>query len=238
MRKTSIATVVVSALFLVGCVETVNIGENGVAQGITVQATGTADVVPDAVRLSLSVSVMADTSETALSRVAISADAVRAALLKAGIDDADIATQTLAVNPEYTYTDAEGQKLIGYRATQVFDVLVRDAENAGPVVDAVVRAGGDAVAVNSTTPVVDDATDGATAARQDAVEKARAKAEEYAKLLGVELGDLVFLTELSAPTNIFVGAKSDAVSSESATPVVDLGTQEITVTVEVRWQLG
>ena len=238
MRKTSIATVVVSALFLVGCGETVNIGENGVAQGITVQATGTADVVPDAVRLSLSVSVMADTSETALSRVAISADAVRAALLKAGIDDADIATQTLAVNPEYTFTDAEGQKLIGYRATQVFDVLVRDAENAGPVVDAVVRAGGDAVAVNSTTPVVDDATDGATAARQDAVEKARAKAEEYAKLLGVELGDLVFLTELSAPTNIFVGAKSDAVSSESATPVVDLGTQEITVTVEVRWQLG
>ena len=238
MRKTSIATVVVSALFLVGCGETVNIGENGVAQGITVQATGTADVVPDAVRLSLSVSVMADTSETALSRVAISADAVRAALLKAGIDDADIATQTLAVNPEYTYTDAEGQKLIGYRATQVFDVLVRDAENAGPVVDAVVRAGGDAVAVNSTTPVVDDATDGATAARQDAVEKARAKAEEYAKLLGVELGDLVFLTELSAPTNIFVGAKSDAVSSESATPVVDLGTQEITVIVEVRWQLG
>ena len=238
MRKTSIATVVVSALFLVGCGETVNIGENGVAQGITVQATGTADVVPDAVRLSLSVSVMADTSETALSRVAISADAVRAALLKAGIDDADIATQTLAVNPEYTYTDAEGQKLIGYRATQVFDVLVRDAENAGPVVDAVVRAGGDAVAVNSTTPVVDDATDGATAARQDAVEKARAKAEEYAKLLGVELGDLVFLTELSAPTNIFVGAKSDAVSSESATPVVDLVTQEITVTVEVRWQLG
>ena len=238
MRKTSIATVVVSALFLVCCGETVNIGENGVAQGITVQATGTADVVPDAVRLSLSVSVMADTSETALSRVAISADAVRAALLKAGIDDADIATQTLAVNPEYTFTDAEGQKLIGYRATQVFDVLVRDAENAGAVVDAVVRAGGDAVAVNSTTPVLDDATDGATAARQDAVEKARAKAEEYAKLLGVELGDLVFLTELSAPTNIFVGAKSDAVSSESSTPVVDLGTQEITVTVEVRWQLG
>jgi hypothetical protein len=28
------------------------------------------------------------------------------------------------------------------------------------------------------------------------------------------------------------------VSSESATPIVDLGTQEITVTVEARWQLG
>ena len=229
---------VTSALVLAGCGETVNIGENGVPQGITVQATGTADVVPDAVRLSLSVSVMADTSEAALSAVATSADAVRAALQNAGIDDADIATQTLAVNPEYTYTDAEGQKLIGYRATQVFDVLVRDAEGAGAVVDAVVRAGGDAVAVNSTTPVVDDATDGATTARKDAVEKARAKAEEYAELLGVELGDLVYLTELSAPTNLILSAKSDAVSSESAGSVVDLGTQEVTVTVEARWQLG
>jgi len=229
---------VTSALVLAGCGETVNIGENGVPQGITVQATGTADVVPDAVRLSLSVSVMADTSEAALSAVATSADAVRAALQNAGIDDADIATQTLAVNPEYTYTDAEGQKLIGYRATQVFDVLVRDAEGAGAVVDAVVRAGGDAVAVNSTTPVVDDATDGATTARKDAVEKARAKAEEYAELLGVELGDLVYLTELSAPTNLILAAKSDAVLSESAGSVVDLGTQEVTVTVEARWQLG
>ncbi len=229
---------VTSALVLAGCGETVNIGENGVPQGITVQATGTADVVPDAVRLSLSVSVMADTSEAALSAVATSADAVRAALQNAGIDDADIATQTLAVNPEYTYTDAEGQKLIGYRATQVFDVLVRDAEGAGAVVDAVVRAGGDAVAVNSTTPVVDDATDGATTARKDAVEKARAKAEEYAELLGVELGDLVYLTELSAPTNVILAAKSDAVSSESVGSVVDLGTQEVTVTVEARWQLG
>ncbi|NDF51871.1 MAG: DUF541 domain-containing protein [Betaproteobacteria bacterium] len=238
MRRISIAMLVTSALVLAGCGETVNIGENGVPQGITVQATGTADVVPDAVRLSLSVSVMADTSEAALSAVATSADAVRAALQNAGIDDADIATQTLAVNPEYTYTDAEGQKLIGYRATQVFDVLVRDAEGAGAVVDAVVRAGGDAVAVNSTTPVVDDATDGATTARKDAVEKARAKAEEYAELLGVELGDLVYLTELSAPTNVILAAKSDAVSSESAGSVVDLGTQEVTVTVEARWQLG
>jgi uncharacterized protein YggE len=102
----------------------------------------------------------------------------------------------------------------------------------------VVRAGGDAVAVNSTTPVVDDATDGATTARKDAVEKARAKAEEYAELLGVELGDLVYLTELSAPTNVVLGAKSDAVSSESAGSVVDLGTQEVTVTVEARWKFA
>jgi len=42
---------------------------------------------------------------------------------------------------------------------------------------------------------------------------------------------------VSAPTNIMVGAKSDAMA-ENAAAVIDLGTQEVTVTIEVRWKLG
>jgi uncharacterized protein YggE len=104
------------------------------------------------------------------------------------------------------------------------------------VIDAIVTKGGANVSINSTYPIVDDATAGAEAAREDAVKKARAKAEAYAALLGVELGDLVYLTEVSAPTNIVVGAKSDAMA-ESAATVIDLGTQEVSVTVEVRWRI-
>jgi len=139
MRKIrTIAVLVASAIALSACGETVNIGENGVAQGITVQATGTADVVPDAVRVSLAVSVLAETNDVALAQASASADAVRQTLLDMKIDEADFATQGLSVNPEYTYTEAEGQKIVGYRATQVFDVLVRDAANAGAVIDAVI----------------------------------------------------------------------------------------------------
>lgn len=227
---------VASAIVLSSCGETVNIGENGVAQGITVQATGTADVVPDAVRLSLSVSVLAEANDVALSQASDAASAVRAVLKDFDIDDADVATQTLSVSPEYNYSEAEGQQLVGYRASQVFDILIRDAERSGEVIDAIVSRGGPSVSINSTMPIVDDATDGAVAAREDAVKKARAKAEEYAALLGVKLGDLVYLTEVSAPTNIVLGAKSDAMAENAAT-VIDLGTQEISVTVEARWEL-
>jgi uncharacterized protein YggE len=237
MRKfVVISAVLGSALVLGACGETVNIGENGVAQGITVQATGTSDVVPDAVRVSFAVSALADSNDSALAEAANSADAVRRALTDSGIEAADIATQSLSVNPEYSYTEAEGQKLVGYRATQLFDVLIRDATNAGAVIDSVVSKGGPNVSVNSTTPVVDDATDGAVAAREDAVEKARAKAEAYAELLGVKLGDLVYLTEVSAPVNVAVGARADMVVENAAT-VIDLGTQEVSVTVEVRWEI-
>ena len=238
MRKINVAIVLaVSAFVLVGCGDTVNVGDNGVSQGITVQATGVADVVPDAVQVSLSVSVVAEANDVALSQVAATAEVVRTTLEQLGIDAADIATQSVSVNPEYSYTEAEGQKIVGYRASQSFDVLLRAASAAGAVVDALVAAGGANLSINATYPVVNDSTAAAQAARNDAVAKARAKAEEYAELLDVELGDLVFLTEISAPTNITIGAKAD-VMAESASTVIDLGTQEVTVTVEVRWQIN
>jgi len=237
MRKFKAAIVLaLSAFVLVGCGDTVNVGDNGVSQGITVQATGVADVVPDAVQVSLSVSVVAEANDVALSQVAATAEVVRTTLEQLGIDAADIATQSVSVNPEYNYTEAEGQKIIGYRASQSFDVLLRDASAAGAVVDALVAAGGANLSINATYPVVNDSTAAAQAARDDAVAKARAKAEEYAELLDVELGDLVFLTEISAPTNIMVDAKAVTMDESTAT-VIDLGTQEVTVTVEVRWQI-
>ena len=225
------------ALAFSACGETVSIGDGGVAQGITVQATGISDAVPDAVRVSLSVSVLADTSEVALAEASLAADEVRDVLAARQVAEADIATQTLTVSPEYSYTEAEGQKIVGYRASQVFDVLLRDAENAGGVVDLLVSRGGKNLSINSTYPVLLDASAGAVSAREDAVKKARAKAEAYADLVGVELGEIVYLTEVAAPTNVVVGAKSDAMA-ESAPPVIDLGTQQVTVTIEVRWKLA
>jgi uncharacterized protein YggE len=185
----------------------------------------------------LSVSVLADTSEVALAEASLAADEVRDVFAERQVAEADIATQTLTVSPEYSYTEAEGQKIVGYRASQVFDVLLRDAENAGGVVDLLVSRGGKNLSINSTYPVLLDASAGAVSAREDAVKKARAKAEAYADLVGVELGEIVYLTEVAAPTNVVVGAKSDAMA-ESAPPVIDLGTQQVTVTIEVRWKLA
>ena len=238
MRKLGVLVgSVTCALALSACGETVTIGDGGVAQGITVQASGVSDVVPDAVRISLSVSVLADSSDAALAEATIAADEVRDVLAARSVADADVATQTLTVNPEYSYTEADGQKIIGYRASQIFEVLLRDAENAGEVISELVTRAGKNVSINSTSPVLLDATAGAVSAREDAVRKARAKAEAYADLLGVELGEIVYLTEINAPTNITVGAKSDAMA-ESSAPVIDLGTQQVTITIEVRWKLA
>lgn len=215
-----------------------HLNSEGPLSGITVQATGVALAVPDAVNLSLTVSALADSSEAALALVAEAADKVRSAIKDGGVEAKDIATLTVSVYPEYTYPPAGGQTLVGYRASQSFAVVVHKADTAGSVVDAVVAAGGDAVQINGATPVLLETSDSATKARADAVDNARAKAEDYAKLMGVDLGDVISITEVSAPISS-LPIKSDMVGSESpAVTKIDLGQQQITVTIEVRWSLG
>lgn len=204
---------------------------------ITVSAEGTVKVAPDAVRLTASVSIVAPTNKEALAATSTSAAAVRKALIAAGIATKDIATQNITVYPEYKYDTNGGSTLSGYRGSQVFSVVIRAAANAGAVVDAVVAAGGDAVQINSVSPFVLDSAKAAESARAVAVKNAKAKAASYAKLLGVKLGKVNYLTENGSPTiSGPIYAASAKAESDVAT-VVDLGQQDVTVSITISWAL-
>ena len=201
---------------------------------ITISSQGSVKVVPDAVRINATSTNVAPTSKAALAATAKTSAAVRAALLAAKIDKKDIATQSISVYPEYKY-DNNTAVLVGYRASQTFTIVVRAAATAGDVIDAIVSAGGDSLQLNGATPFVLDNTKAATAARTVAVKNARAKAASYASLLGVKLGKINFLVENSAPTPyvpVMAVAKTEADST-----VVDLGEQDVTVSVTVQWSL-
>ncbi|CAB4664810.1 MAG: DUF541 domain-containing protein [Actinobacteria bacterium] len=202
---------------------------------ITISAEGTVKVVPDAVRFNATVSIVAGTNKDALAQTSTAAAAVRAALLANKISAKDIATQSLTVYPEYNYTQDKGTLLVGYRGSQSFAVVIRSATNAGPVVDAVVAAGGDSLQVNGVTPFVLDASKSAASARLVAVKNAKAKALSYAALLGVKLNSVTYLVENYAPASYAPSmsmAKNDAGST-----VIDLGQQDVTVSVTIRWSL-
>jgi uncharacterized protein YggE len=103
------------------------------------------------------------------------------------------------------------------------------------LVDALVVAGGDNLQINGATPFVLDSTNSLEAARSAAVKSARAKAVSYAKLMGVKLGKVNYLVENSAPTN-YTPVMSVAKTESDAT-VIDLGQQDVTITVTVQWAL-
>ena len=202
---------------------------------ITVSAQGSVKVVPDAVRINTTATAVAATSKEALAATAKTATAVRAALKTAKVDAKDIATQSVTVYPEYKYTADGGSTLTGYRGSQSFTITVREADTAGALVDSLVAAGGDNLQINGATPFVLDSTKSFEAARSAAVKSAKSKAASYAKLMGAKLGKVNYLVENSAPTNytpVMAVAKA-----ESDATVIDLGQQDVTISVTVQWAL-
>ena len=202
---------------------------------VTVSAQGSVKVVPDAVRINATATAVAASSKEALATTAKTASAVRAALKSAKIDSKDISTQSVTVYPEYKYNTDGSSTLVGYRGSQSFTIIVRAADTAGSVVDALVAAGGDNLQINGATPFILDSTKSLEAARAAAVKSAKAKALSYAKLLGVKLGKVNYLVENSAPAN-YTPVMATAKSEADAT-VIDLGLQEVSISVSVQWAL-
>lgn len=202
---------------------------------ITVKAQGTVKVVPDAVRINATATNLASTNKDALSATSKTAAAIRAALKTAKIDSKDIATTSITTFPEYKYGNDGTTTLLGYRATQSFTITVKAANTAGALVDSLVAAGGDSVQINGVSPFALDSTKATESARAIAVKNAKSRALSYAKLLGVSLGKVNYLTEDSSPVPpapIFATAKSEADAT-----VVDLGQQDVTVAITVQWSL-
>jgi hypothetical protein len=234
-RIRSIAALSIAALVITG-VALASPASAADTRFITVSATGTTTVVPDAVRISATVSVLGTTSKGALGTAGTTAAAVRSALAAKKVATKDIATQSVTVYPEYSYPASGTPALTGYRATQSFDITIRIATTAGSVVDAIVDAGGDNLQINGVSPFVLDNNKASDKARMAAVTKAKAKAASYAKLLGVKLGRVIYLDEVSTPSMNPV--YSPSAKADSTETVIDLGEQKVSISVTVRWAIG
>lgn len=204
---------------------------------ITVTGTGTISVVPDAVRFNATVSSIGSTNASALSSATKSAAAVRAALLKAAVATKDIRSANISVYPEYNYTQEGGTKITGYRASQTFDVLVRNASKAGAIIETVVSAGGDSVQLGGVIPTTLNPSAATEDARAAAVANAKSKASSYAKLLGTSIGKVLTLEEQSSPVYSSPFPMAKAEMADSAIQI-DLGEQDVTVNITVRWALN
>ena len=203
---------------------------------ITVTGVGTISVVPDAVRFNATVSSLASTNAVALSSASKSAASVRAALIAKGIATKDIRSANISVYPEYNWSQETGTKITGYRASQIFDVLVRTASKAGTIIEAVVTAGGDNVQLGGVITTTLNPSLATEDARAAAVANAKSKASSYAKLLGTSIGKVLSLEEQSSPvySSPFPMAKAEADTAVQ----IDLGEQDVTVTITVRWALN
>jgi len=210
-------------------------GKNNGGRFIDVQAVGTSKVVPDAVDLAITVSSTQSSSQQALAQAAASVSKVLAALKTDGIAEKNIKTNSLNSSPVYSYAN-NSQKITGYQASQNLDITIRVASSAGKVIDDITKAAGNNLQVNAVSSFVYDPTAAQATAEKRAAQSAKVKAQAYARALGVKLGKVISLTETpgtSTPVPVMAMSKSASDSTQ-----ISLGTQDVTVIVDTRWEIS
>ncbi len=167
-----------------------------VQRGITVVGVGRVSLTPDIARISVGVEVRGSTVSEAKAEVDQSMEAIVASLLELGVAEKDVQTSQYSIYyepdfaPEGRSTDGQG----AYRVSNMVEVTVRDIEKASAVLDGAIEAG--ANQVYGVTYTVSDDQGWQTQAREEAVADAKARAEEYAQLLGMELGQALSVSEV------------------------------------------
>ena len=206
---------------------------------VNVTGLGTTTVVPDAVRLSATVTSTASSSAAALSNSSKSADTFRKTLISSGVLAKYIQTQSLTVTPNYTYPPNGTPKISGYVASQQFSVVIRDAKNAGPIVSAAQNAVGNPLQITGTNAYVFDESAAEATARAQAIKIAKAKATSYAELAGAKIGKIITIDESiqNATPQPIAFASMAKTATDAAPAQIDLGQQNVTVTVTTQWSI-
>jgi uncharacterized protein YggE len=173
--------------------------------GIWVTGQATLEIPADVAQISIGVESREITVSEARQNAAEAMDSVLEAIKANGVSEDDIVTTNFNIYPQTVWvevSDSLGRhsepRITGYTVTNTVQVTVRDIDNLSPVVDTAATAGGDLIRINSIQFTVDDSSVYGQQIRQIAAADALAKADVYARAMGVTLGQLVYLTEIGS----------------------------------------
>jgi uncharacterized protein len=197
---------------------------------ITVTGTGTVTGVPNQLVASLTVSATSYGVTSALDQANATVRKVTTTLHDRGVARADIQTSDLNISPNYN----DSGVVTSYGVTESLTATLNQLKAAGAQIGAAVRAGGNAVSVDSVALNLTSTGPLMASARARAVANAHAQAEQFARALGEPLGPVISVTPVQqqAPTPLPYNALGTAASAKSSVPVSP-GTQQLSVAVTV-----
>lgn len=202
---------------------------------LSISAEGSVNREPDIAFLNAGVQTQGETAQTAMAANATAMNGVFDALAAANVDAKDMQTSNFSLQPQYDYSNrSNGQspRLTGYQASNQLTVRVRDLDNLGKTMDALVGAGGNTF--SGLRFALEDDRAAKNAARDIAMKEAIARAELYAAASGYEVARVVTISESGGynPQPMAVMARS----AESSTPIAS-GEVGYSVSVNVTFEL-
>lgn len=194
---------------------------------VVVTGTGRTTSAPDVLVLDLQLEGHGATIQEALSALTAAGQACRDAL-----PDHRLTTHGLGLHPRH---DHQGRQ-VGHTAYQSLQVRTEEPGTAGDLVQRLGVAVGSGPGVNGLRPEISDTSELEIEARRLAVDDARAKAEDYARLTDRQLGPVLWVREGGSVAPVGPYA-ADARMAMASGPAVDPADQEVVAVVEIGWGL-
>jgi len=158
-----------------------------------------------------------------------------------GVKQEDIKTSGYNLYPQYDYNAkpaGEPPAISGYNLNQSVTAKVRALDTVSAIVGGLTANGVNQI--DNLSYFIDDPDSLKAKAREDAITKAKAKAQELANNLGVKLGRIINFSEGSGSTPVpyydYMSAGKGGSGGSAASPV-EPGGQDVTVDVTLTFEL-
>lgn len=197
--------------------------------GIITSGDATVTKRPDIAILNAGVDAQASTAAAAQKDLANQAAKLIARIKSLGVPDQDISTSGYSIGPRYTNDGT----INGYQASEQLQMKWHNVDNVGTALDALVQQGG-ATRIGVSFGLADPKAAQAEA-RTLAIGDARARAAAMAKAAGVQLGQVLSISDNT--TGVRTPNYSLAPAADSGTQV-PVGQLDIAVTVEVDFAIA
>lgn len=203
--------------------------DRSASETITVVGQGSVRIEPDIAQVSIGVETSAETVGDAVADNESRMRAIMEALESLGIDAADIQTMNYSIQLNRTEvplpaTEEQPEGKASYVVTNMANVIIRDLDTVGDVLDAVIEAGANSIWGVSFS--LDDPKPAQDEARVEAIADAEARAAALAELTGVTLGPVMSVSEVTSAGIFPVMERAAVMGGGSISPgQVEIGYQ-------------
>ncbi len=207
---------------------------------ITVFGKGEIYARPDLAITTFSVVIEKKTVSEAMNENTEKMNTIIDSMKEQGVEDKDLKTTSFNIYPRYDWYNEtsfypQGRRvLVGYEVRQSLQVKIRDMEKIGEIIQGATDAGANQVGDLQFT--IDDEDEFKKQARGEAIEKAKAKAEELASQLGVKLVRIVNFSESGIVPRYYALEESMGIGGEA--PGIEVGENKIEVNVTIIYEIN
>ncbi|MGI6432378.1 MAG: SIMPL domain-containing protein [Sphaerochaetaceae bacterium] len=187
MKHSGIFVLLVIGLVLITSCQSSSLIDN--SRVVVVQGKGAVGATADVASFTITVSVLEETTKEALNKTSKTMSELLAIAKDAGVQQRDLRTSVLQINPEYRYVDNE-QVLSGQRVRQSVVVLIRAIEADGKALSSLIdrMALISGISIGSIVFDKEHTEQLYEQSRLLAMEDALQKARDYAQAVGLSVG--------------------------------------------------